>query len=111
MREVTGFAFLEDDFFVLDVHSKVIGLFGERHRRIKVAPTALNSADLQRGLFSDRLILYPSRRELLEVVPGEHAVSLSLKVKREHRRLAEELVAQIRAWLDRFAEEQARGVP
>lgn len=96
LREIRGLAYLEDEYLVLRIEDSLAGLLDQKVRTIKILPAALRSVEVQRGLSKHRLIIRPNRAELLDVVPGEHASSLELKIKKKYARDLDDLVAAYR---------------
>ena len=100
LDEIAGYVYLDDDFLVIDDKSALLGLGKGDRQVVKVAPTALFDIDLDRGVIRDKLRIAPKRLELLEAVPGDHAREVVLYVYRKHRPLLEDLVEEVRDWLE-----------
>ena len=100
LDEIAGYVYLDDDFLVIDAKSAFLGLGKGDRQVVKVAPTALFDIDLDRGVIRDKLRIAPKRLELLEAVPGDHAREVVLYVYRKHRPLLEDLVEEVRDWLE-----------
>jgi hypothetical protein len=84
LREIRGLAFVDDEFLVLRIENSFAGLADKKTHVIKMLPSALEEVSVRRGLASDRLIIRPKRSELLDIIPGQHASALELKVKKKH---------------------------
>jgi hypothetical protein len=96
LREITGFVYFDGEFVVIDVRSKLMGLFDEERNVIKVALSAIDSVRFQRGIVRDRIVIRPRGFELLEAMPGDHDREVALKTKRKHRDRAEDFVDDVR---------------
>ena len=88
LREIKGFAYLDDEFLVIEVESALLGLADRERTTVKVAPSALESVRFTRGLFRDRLRLKPEKVDLLRTIPGDHATEIALRIPRKYRHLA-----------------------
>lgn len=96
LREIRGVVFVEEGFFVLRIEDSFIGVADSKTHVIKMLPTAVDDVYVRRGLASDRLIIRPKRSELLDIVPGQHASALELKVKKKHAADLERVLADYR---------------
>lgn len=100
LDEIEGLVYLDDGLLVLDLSTKFLGLGKGERKIIKVAPTALHDVTLAPGLVRDRLRLLPKRLDLLEAVPGKNPREVVLRIFRKHRRWAEDLVDELRDWIE-----------
>lgn len=98
LTEIKGTVYLDEEFLVLEVQTALFGEFEQEYQIIKIEPRALRDIRLERGLFKDRLRLWPKKDTLLNVMPGEHRVELKLKIWNRYRDEAEALVEQVRQW-------------
>jgi hypothetical protein len=95
-REIRGLAFVDDEFLVLKIEDSFAGFADKNTHVIKMLPSALEDVSVRRGLASDRMIIRPKRSELLDIVPGQHASALELKVKKKHAADLERVLADYR---------------
>lgn len=95
LREVKGFAYLDDEFLVIEVESAVLGLTDRERTTVKVAPSALQSVHFRPGLFRDRLLVVPEKVDLLNTIPGDHATEVALRVPRKHRAVTERIADEM----------------
>jgi hypothetical protein len=93
LREVEGLVWMEDDLLVIEVKHKLLGILDEETETVKIEPSALNDVYIKTGLFKDRLVLVPKKRDLLEVVPGKHINDVRLRIWRSKRRQTRQLVS------------------
>jgi hypothetical protein len=96
MTEIKGAVYLEEVFLVLEVQTVLFGEFEQEYHVVKIEPRALRDVRLERGIFKDKLCLWPKENTLLNVVPGIHRVELKLKIWNKYRPEAERLVEQVR---------------
>lgn len=94
LREVRGMVYVEDGFLILRIQNALMGLLDTETDVVKIEPSALETLYVRHGLFRDRLVLQPKRKELLDVVPGEHANTIALRVKRKNRLALLRLMAE-----------------
>ena len=100
LYEIEGLVYLDDDFLVLDIERKLLGL-GEGERTVvKIAPTALDEVRLDTGIVRDKLCLIPKRLDLLDAVPGKNPRAVELKIGRKHRPWVEDLIDEVRDWIE-----------
>lgn len=97
LREIEGMISIEDEFIVLDLSDKLLGLVDLDEKTIKIEPAALREVRLQRRPFKDRLILVPKKKALLDAVPGKHASEVRLRIWRTQRSETERLLVTIEA--------------
>jgi hypothetical protein len=97
LREIEGMISIEDEFIVLDLSDKLLGLVDLDEKTIKIEPAALREVRLQRRPFKDRLILVPKKKALLDAVPGKHASDVRLRIWRTQRSETERLLVTIEA--------------
>ena len=97
LREIEGMVWVEDGFLVIQMSNKLLGLVDEDRETIKIEPSALRDIRIQKRPFKDRLVLAPKRRDLLEVVPGNHANDVRLKIWRTKRSQTEQLIIDVKA--------------
>ena len=95
LREIEGMISVEDEFIVLDLSDKLLGLVDLDQKTIKIEAAALESVRLQRRPFKDRLILTPKKRDLLDAVPGKHATDVRLRIWKTQRSQTEQLLVTI----------------
>ncbi len=95
LREVKGMISVEDDFLEIRVNSKILGLIDEDVDVIKIEPSAIVLVQIKNGLLKSKLILTPKKSELLDLIPGDHASSVSFKIKNKYRTELAVLVAQL----------------
>jgi hypothetical protein len=94
LRELKGMAFMEDGYLVLRIEDAFLGLADRQVNVIKIEPTALQEVWIRRGFVRDRLVLRPRSATLLDTVPGDHAATLELRVKRQHRDVLTDLLRE-----------------
>lgn len=85
LNEVGGLVYLEDGFLVLRVVEKMLGLSEGEPHVIKVEPSAIAALFAEKKLFGMRLVIRPKKPSLLDLVPGDHATQLELRIKRSAR--------------------------
>lgn len=94
LREIRGMVYVADGYLVLKVQNALLDELDVEKDIVKIEPTALADVWIKRGLLRDRLVLEPKRRELLDLIPGEHRNALELRIWRKYRddliRLVEE---------------------
>jgi hypothetical protein len=95
LREVKGFAYLDDEFLIIEVESAVFGLTDRERQTVKVAPSALESVRFTRGLFRDRLRIKPEKVDLLKTIPGDHPSEIALRIPRKYRDLTERIADEM----------------
>ena len=96
LDEITGFAYLEGEFLVLDVNVAFLGLGSKQKERVKVAPSALARIEAQKRIGGRvRLVLHPSTPDLYDAVPGPHKGLIKLNVPRKHREDARALAVEL----------------
>lgn len=96
LREIRGLVFVDEEFLVLRIEDSLVGLADKKTHVIKLLPSALEDVSVRRGLASDRLVIRPKRSELLDIVPGQHASALELKIKKKHGADLEGVLADYR---------------
>ena len=105
LDEIEGFVWIDDGCLVIDLESKFLGLIKRDRKTIKVVPTALHDVTLATGLIRDKLRILPKRLDLLEAMPGKNPREVVLRVNRKHRPWAEDLVDELREWIEEAEEE------
>lgn len=85
LREIKGMAYVEDAWLVLRMEDTLLGIIDADRKEVRIDPAALEDVHVRHGLFRDRLVLVPRRADLLDEIPGEHRVSVDLRVPRRHR--------------------------
>lgn len=98
--EVSGVAYLEDAFLVLDILEHSAAGSTEDHHIIKIELRALLRVQYNPGVIKDVFMIRPKGPELLEALPGKNAVEVELSVRRKHRASAEALAHRIQAYLE-----------
>jgi hypothetical protein len=98
--EVSGVAYLEEEFLVLDIMEHSAAGTPQDHHVIKVELKALRQVHYNPGVIKDELIVRPKGLELLEALPGKHDVEVHLSVRRRHRKAAEMLAYRVQAFLE-----------
>lgn len=93
--EVRGVLYLEDEFLVFEIETSLFGEFNKEQKLIKIEPKALQAIRFETGIFKDRICIRPKKADLLEALPGTFLREVALKVWRQHRRNAEQLVETI----------------
>ncbi len=97
LREFEGLAWIEDEFLVIQISNKLLGLIDEDRDVIKIEATAISDIRLQKRPFKDRLIITPKKHELLDLVPGKHPNDLRLRIWRNKRSETERLMLEVLA--------------
>jgi len=95
MTEHAGMVRLEDEFLTFEIESKVIGLFRQDSQTIKIETRALEEVYLKKGVLKDLLRIYPKRMDLLDALPGNNDICVTLKISRKQRRETELLVDRL----------------
>jgi hypothetical protein len=98
--EVSGLAYIEDNFLVLDVLENSATGSTEDHHVIKIELKALLRVQYNPGVIKDVLIVRPKGPELLDALPGKNSVEVELSVRRRHREAAEALARRVQAYLE-----------
>ena len=83
--EAKGILRMEDEFLVFQVQIVTLGMFKQKPEIIKIEFSAIDEIRHERRLVSDRLYVRPKRVQLLDVMPGKHAIEVKLKIKRKYR--------------------------
>ena len=95
LREIKGMISVEDGYLEIRVNSKILGLIDEDVEVIKIEPSAIVLVQIKNGLFRNKLIITPKKSELLDLIPGDHAASVSFRIKNKYRTELAVLVAQL----------------
>ncbi len=85
VREVKGMVYVDDGYLVIKVESAIAGLIDTEKDLVKIEPSALETLEIKRGIFRDRLVVKPKGMELLELIPGNHASAVELRVWTKYR--------------------------
>ena len=95
--ENKGRLYLDEEFLVFEVSSGLSGMTHKKQQKIKLEPKALEAIRLDRGVFKDRLIIRPKRRELFQVMPGMYKDKdvLTMTLWKKYRPDAEHLVDEV----------------
>ena len=96
LTEITGRLYEEEEFLVLDVETALLGEFDKEGQVIKIEPAALRDIELDKGVFKDKLRLWPKKRTLLEALPGNYKGEVPLSIWKKHRSDVEEILAWVR---------------
>ena len=97
LTENRGLLYLENDYLVLEVRSGMSGGLAQHEPQItKVELAALREIQHVRRHRRDRILVYPKKPALLDLMPGVHKEALTLSVHRRHRDGAEQLVYEAR---------------
>ncbi len=100
LNEAAGFLYLEDDFLVFELQVLALGLVKRESEIIKAERSVIEDIEVRKGLIKDRLVVSSHSIKLLKAIPGRHATEIVLKIKKKHRREAEEFVDRVHLWLD-----------
>lgn len=103
LREVEGMVWVEDGYLVIQLSNKLFGIIDEDRDLIKIEPSALRDLDLKKRPFKDRLVISPNKRDLLDIIPGNHANDVQLRIWRTKRHEVQRLIIEFLA-----IKEQAR---
>ena len=95
LTERKGTVRLGDEYLVLHIQTALMGEFNKRENIIKIEPSAIEDAELKKGLFRDVLYLIPKREDLFEAMPGVQLGAVGLKIWRKHRSRVEDLIEEI----------------
>lgn len=98
--EVNGTIYLDAEFLVFEVVTALLGEFDKEHQVIKIEPSALEYIYLDEGIFRDKLVIRPKKRDLLTAMPGTYVEALTLKIWNKHRTQAEQLVTDVLQRID-----------
>lgn len=98
LREIEGMVWVDDEFLVIQLTNKLLGLVDEETDVIKIEPTAIQDIRIQRRAFKDRLVITPKKHELLDIVPGKHANDVQLRIWKRHRQNLDRLVLEVLAF-------------
>jgi len=97
LREFEGMVWVEDEFLVIQVSNKLLGLVDEDRDVIKIEASAISDIRIQKRPFKDRLIITPKKHDLLDLIPGKHPNDLRLRIWKTQRRNLEHFLLQVLA--------------
>lgn len=99
-NEVGGFLYLEDDYLVFEYDILILGITKRDHEVVKAERGAITDVFVRRGFIKDRVVVKTHSLKLLNAIPGKHASEIELKIKKRHRREAEEFTEMVLDWMD-----------
>jgi hypothetical protein len=106
LRELEGMVLVDDEFLVVHLTNKLLGLVDEDTDVIKIEPGAIQDIRIQRRPFKDRLIITPKKHELLDIIPGKHANDVRLRIWKTQRQNLDLLLLEVLA-LQKSAKREA----
>jgi hypothetical protein len=96
LTEHSGLIYQEEEFIVFEIQSGVTGGSKNNRHTIKVEPKAIKAMYLEKGAVTDRLVIKPKQKTLLEVIPGDFQFEIKLAIPKRYRASVEKLLAQSR---------------
>lgn len=96
LTEHKGLLYLEEEFIVFEVASGLPGGYKMERQMIKFELGAVETMRLGWGLLRDRLYVRIGRSNFLTMMSGEYKEELKLKIRKQHREGAKQLVSELK---------------
>ena len=111
LARVDGVARLEHDALVLEFScvDALVGVLRSGLKEVRIGLADLESIDLRRGWFADKLRIVARRVSVLKGIPVATGPELNLKCRKRHRLAAQELTSAVRLRATELQLEALRG--
>ncbi len=103
-QEAKGLMKLNRDGITLEfeVQDSFVGFFKSGIRDVQISYADLESIRFKKGWFSSKIILNGISMKVFDDIPGTEHATCTLKIKRSHRKEAENLISKARLYLSEY---------
>jgi hypothetical protein len=110
-QEAKGILKLARDGIAMEfeVQDSLVGIFKSGVKNLEISYADLESVEYKKGWFRAKIVLKGVSMRVFEDVPGTEHATCTLKVKREYREAAQNLVSKARLYLSEYRLSQLEG--